>query len=67
MQEQFGYAAITEDDKKKILGLNAAKLYQIDVSETRKQIATDKMTHLKEIYLEEGGRPSNNQYGWVVT
>ena len=67
MQEKFGYSAITEDDKKKILGLNAAKLYQINVSETRKQIAVDRMTHLKERYLEEGGRPSNNQYGWVVT
>jgi hypothetical protein len=67
MQEKFGYSAITEDDKKKILGLNAAKLYQINVSETRKQIAVDRMTHLKERYLEEGGQPSNNQYGWVVT
>jgi len=24
------------------------------------------MAQLKEIYLQEGGLPSNNQYGWIV-
>ncbi len=66
MQEKFGYSAITDEDKAKILGLNAAKIYQIDVAETRRQISTDRMAQLKEIYLQEGGRPSNNQYGWIL-
>ena len=66
MQEKFGYAAITDDDKAKILGLNAAKIYNIDVAETRRQISVDRMAQLKEIYLQEGGLPSNNQYGWIV-
>ena len=66
MQEKFGYASITDEDKAKIFGLNAAKLYGIDVEETRLQIANDRMTHLKEVYLAEGGAPSNNIYGWVL-
>ena len=66
MQDKFGYAAITDEDKTKILGLNAAKIYKIDVAETRRQISVDRMAQLKEIYLQEGGRPSNNHYGWIL-
>ena len=67
MQEKFGYAAISDQDKAKILGLNAAKLYGIDVDERRQQILTDRMSKIKEIYLAEGGSPSNNIYGWVMS
>ena len=66
MQEKFGYAPITDEDKAKIFGLNSAKLYGVNVEETRQQIANDRMTHLKEVYLAEGGSPSNNIYGWVL-
>ena len=66
MQEKFGYAPITDEDKAKIFGLNSAKLYGVNVDETRQQIANDRMTHLKEVYLAEGGSPSNNIYGWVL-
>lgn len=41
MCEQFGYAPITPEDKEKILGLNAARVYGIDVEQTRKQVAND--------------------------
>ena len=67
MQEQFGYAPISDEDKSKILGLNAAKLYDVNVEERRQQIITDRMTQLKEVYLAEGGKPSNNVYGWVMS
>ena len=67
MQEQFGYAPISDEDKSKILGLNAAKLYDVNVEERRQQIITDRMTQLKEVYLAEGGKPSNNIYGWVMS
>ena len=33
----------------------------------RQQIITDRMTQLKEVYLAEGGKPSNNVYGWVMS
>ena len=67
MQEKFGYPEITDEDKAKILGLNAAKLYSIDVQSSIKTISNDRMTQLKTSYLAEGGKPSNNFYGWVMT
>ncbi len=67
MQEKFGYAPITDEDKSKILGLNAAKLYDVNVEDRRQQIITDRMSQLKEMYLAEGGKPSNNVYGWVMS
>ena len=67
MQEKFGYPEITEEDKAKILGLNAAKLYSIDVESSIQKISNDRMTQLKNAYLAEGGKPSNNIYGWVMT
>ena len=67
MQEKFGYPNITDEDKAKILGLNAAKLYSIDVQSSIETISNDRMTQLKNSYLAEGGKPSNNFYGWVMT
>ena len=67
MQEKYGYAAISDEDKAKILGLNAANLYEINVEERRHQILSDRMTKMKEVYLAEGGSPSNNIYGWVMS
>jgi hypothetical protein len=67
MREKFGYPKITEDDKAKILGLNAAKLYSIDVESSISQFSNDRMTQLKKAYLADGGKPSNNVYGWVMT
>ena len=67
MQEKFGYPEITDEDKAKILGLNAAKLYSIDVQSSVETISNDRMTQLKNSYLAEGGKPSNNFYGWVMT
>ncbi|MED6343206.1 MAG: hypothetical protein VX658_02495, partial [Pseudomonadota bacterium] len=58
---------ITDDDKAKILGLNAAKLYSIDVPSTIQKISDDRMAQLKNAYLAEGGKPSNNIYGWVMS
>ena len=67
MQDKFGYPNITDEDKAKILGLNAAKLYSIDVQSGIETISNDRMTQLKNSYLAEGGKPSNNFYGWVMT
>ena len=65
LQEEFGYAPITDEDKAKILGLNAARVYGIDVEAQRNQLPDDGLNRLKAMYLDEGGLPSNTQYGWV--
>ncbi len=41
MCEEFGYAPLTPEVKEKILGLNAARIYGIDVAATREKVATD--------------------------
>jgi predicted TIM-barrel fold metal-dependent hydrolase len=63
--EKFGYKKISKEDKAKIFGLNAAKLYSIDVKAQRKALPADAMTRLKTAYLERGGMRSNAAYGWV--
>ncbi|HMY72974.1 MAG TPA: amidohydrolase family protein, partial [Blastocatellia bacterium] len=65
MCEKFGYKKITPEDKKKIFGLNAAKLYNIDVTAKRKALPADALEKLKTAYLEKGGQRSNAAYGWV--
>lgn len=64
IQEKYGYKPITPEIKAKIFGLNAARLYKIDVKAQRKAIQSDKIAMLKESYLEDP-RPSNTQFGWV--
>ena len=63
--EKFGYKKITKEDKAKIFGLNAARLYHIDVKASRKTLPADALEQLKVTYLESGGQRSNAAYGWV--
>ena len=65
MCEKFGYRKLTKQDKAKIFGLNAAKLYNIDVKAKRKALPADALSRLKSAYLEGGGERSNAVYGWV--
>ena len=46
MQEEFGYPALTSEIKAKILGLNAAAVYDIDVDATRCAIAEDDIAEI---------------------
>jgi hypothetical protein len=64
MMKKYGYAELTDAVKDQILGLNAAKVFGIDVKEKRKAIKADKLTRLKEDYRRDPS-PSNTQYGWV--
>jgi hypothetical protein len=41
MQEQYGYPALTDEIRAKILGLNAAAVYGVDVDATRCAIESD--------------------------
>jgi len=47
------------------LGLNAARVYGVDVEAKRHAIPADYVTNLQAAYLEEGGKPRNTQYGWI--
>lgn len=63
--EKFGYKKITKEDKAKIFGLNAAKLYKVDVKAKRKALPADALEKLKVAYLDRGGQRDNAAYGWV--
>ncbi|MFN0084551.1 MAG: amidohydrolase family protein [Blastocatellia bacterium] len=63
--EKFGYKKITKEDKARIFGLNAAKLYNVNVKAKRNPLPADALDRIKVAYLEEGGQPSNAAYGWV--
>jgi predicted TIM-barrel fold metal-dependent hydrolase len=54
-QQKYGYPAITDDMKRKIFGLNAAKLYKIDVGAHRCKVNAGSFTQLKRQMDEELG------------
>lgn len=47
MQAEFGYPPLDERTKRQILGINAARLYRIPVSETRCSIELDQLSSLR--------------------
>ncbi len=63
--EKFGYKKLSKSDKAKIFGLNAAKLYGIDVKKKRNPLPSDTLDRLKTAYLEDGGQRNNAAHGWV--
>jgi uncharacterized protein len=65
MCEKFGYKKITREDKAKIFGLNAARLYNVNVKAKRKAITSDALEQMKIAYVNDGGQRSNMAYGWV--
>jgi hypothetical protein len=65
MCEKFGYKKLTKEDKANIFGLNAAKIYNVDPKEQRKNIPKDELSKLKVAYDHFGGTRENAAYGWV--
>jgi uncharacterized protein len=61
---KFKYPELTDEIKNQIFGLNAAKVFGVDVKAQRKAIKADKLTQLREDYRKNPA-PSNTQYGWV--
>jgi hypothetical protein len=47
------------------LGLNAAKLYKVDVKAKRNAMKADALEKLKLTYLDRGGQRDNAAHGWV--
>ncbi len=64
--EQRRYQELTREKKVKIFGLNAARLFGVDVTATRNAVPKDFVGRLRMSYLEEGPEPSHRLYGWVV-
>jgi uncharacterized protein len=65
MCEKFGYKKISREDKAKIFGLNAARLYNVDVKAKRSALPADALDKMKAAYLDRGGQRENAAYGWV--
>jgi predicted TIM-barrel fold metal-dependent hydrolase len=65
MCERFGYAKLTKEDKAKIFGTNAAKIYGVDATAQLKVFPGDTLSRLKTAYLDRGGQRDNAVAGWV--
>jgi hypothetical protein len=65
LMKRFGYKPLTREVKDRILGLNSARVYGVDVKAKLNAIPDDYITKLKAEYRNRGARPSNTQYGWV--
>ncbi len=63
--DKFGYKKLTKEDKAKIFGLNAAKIYGINVNAKRNALPEDALDKMKIAYSEDGGQRDNRAYGWV--
>ncbi len=64
--EKHGYAPLTRTVKEQIFGLNAARVFGVDVSAKRNEIPADYLSQIKMAYLDEGPTPSHRFYGWVA-
>jgi predicted TIM-barrel fold metal-dependent hydrolase len=64
LMEKFKYAPLTDKVKNQIFGLNAARLFGIDIKARRNAIRTDRLSQIREEYRQNPS-PSNTQYGWV--
>ncbi len=66
LAKRFGYAPLTVEVKRQILGLNAARVYGVDPAARVRPIPSDTVDRLKKTYAESGlAAPSHTQYGWV--
>ncbi len=64
--EKYGYAPLTRPVKEQIFGLNAARVFGVDVKVKREEIPQDYLNRMKMAYLDDGARPSHRWYGWVA-
>ncbi|MCI0458021.1 MAG: amidohydrolase family protein [Gemmataceae bacterium] len=64
LMAKYKYPQLTEAIKNQILGLNAARVFGVDVKARRQAIKTDRLTQIRQEY-RRNPMPSNTQYGWV--
>ena len=60
------YQPLTRQMKEQIFGLNAARIFGIDVKVKRHEVSKDALGQIRMSYLEEGPEPSHRVYGWVT-
>ena len=61
------YAPLTRAVKEQIFGLNAARVFDVDVNARRQEIPADYLSRMKMAYRDEGPAPSHRWYGWVAS
>jgi predicted TIM-barrel fold metal-dependent hydrolase len=66
LMEKFKYPELTDEIKNRIFGLNAARLFNVDVKNQRQAIRADRLTRIRQEYRRDPF-PSNTQFGWVWT
>jgi hypothetical protein len=64
--DAHGYPPLTRPVKEQIFGLNAARLFDVDVAAKRNEIPKDYLSQIKMSYLDEGPSPSHRFYGWTA-
>ncbi len=64
--EKHGYHPLTREVKAQIFGLNAARVFGVDVNAKRNELPKDFVSQIKMAYREEGVEPSHRVYGWVA-
>jgi predicted TIM-barrel fold metal-dependent hydrolase len=65
--EKQKYAPLSRTVKEQIFGLNAARLFGVDVNAQRNALPQDYVSRMKMVYLDEGPAPSHRFYGWVAS
>jgi uncharacterized protein len=66
LAKRFGYEPLTTEVKRRILGLNAARVYGVDPAARLEPLPADSIDRLRRLYGESGlAARSNTQYGWV--
>ncbi|HET9491448.1 MAG TPA: amidohydrolase family protein [Methylomirabilota bacterium] len=60
------YTPLSRAVKEQIFGLNAARVFGVDVNAKRNEIPKDYLSRMKMAYLDEGATPSHRWYGWVT-
>ncbi len=61
-QDQYGYSAMTPQMRRQIFGLNAARIYKLDVPQLQTVLHTDSLSKLKAAY-NEMSNPSFETFG----
>ena len=64
--DKHGYAPLTRATKEQIFGLNASRVFNVDVNAKRNEIPADYLSKIRMAYLDEGAEPSHRWYGWVA-
>jgi predicted TIM-barrel fold metal-dependent hydrolase len=66
LTKRFGWAPLTDQVKRQIFGLNAARVYGVNPDAKRNPMPSDYIEKLRQMYKQSGTvKPSNTQYGWV--